>query len=126
MAGEMRQVRTVCGSLRWREGSGGTPPSQVATRKGGSGAEWPVDNGRGAAGGWRVAYSSETHRVFRVKRSGTRSSLLTGLRKQIDAPRSLCYGVRACGRELVGLKVLGYSSCCGSFPASLGLFPHHI
>lgn len=23
MAGEMRQVRTVCGSLRWREGSGG-------------------------------------------------------------------------------------------------------
>ena len=24
MAGEMGQVRAVCGSLRWREGSGGT------------------------------------------------------------------------------------------------------
>jgi hypothetical protein len=89
-------------------------------QKGGSGAERPVDNGHSAAGGWRVAYSSETHHVFRVKRGGVCISLLTGLRKQVDAPPSICYGVHVWGRELVGLKVLGYSSCRGSFSASLG------
>ena len=98
----------------------------MATQKGGSGAEWPVDNGHSAAGGWRVAYSLETHHVFRVKRGGVCSFLLTGLRKQVDAPRSICHGVHVWGRELVGLKVLGYSSCRGSFSASLELFPHHI
>ena len=92
----------------------------MATQKGGSGAERPVDNGHSAAGGWHVAYSSETHHMFRVKRGGVCSSLLTGLRKQVDAPRSICYGVHVWGRELVGLKVLGYSSCHGSFSASLG------
>lgn len=113
----------MCGSLHWREGSGRTPPGQVAVWKAGSGAECPVNDEHSAAGGWRVAYPSETHHAFGVKRSGLCSSLLTGLRKQVDACRSICYRVCAWARELVGLKVTWVFFVLWQLFCELGIIP---
>lgn len=115
----MRQVRTVCGSPL--EGVAVGDTTEPGGTKGGSGAEWPVGHGR-----WQPALAvalllRNAPLQARVKRGTQGSSLLTGLRKQQMHP-DLCATVRRKAVELVGLKVLGYSSCCGSFPASLGLF----